>query len=166
MQRVADIISSHSANMYVFAARSSFNQLIENVYDVQAAIDWIETKERLEAYGRKSIENFMHRSPSDISACLTAAGMEPLDLDPSTHLTPNHYHGARKSKDREHWENAMEEEITNCNKMETWEYIPQALLPPNADLVDSRWATASLHSNHYLSLQPSNSSSHCISAQI
>ena len=139
VQRVADIISSHSVNLCVFAARSSFNQLIENIYDVQSAIDWIETKERLEAFGRKSIENFMHRSPSDINACLTAAGMEPLDLDPSTHITPTHYHGARKSKDREHWENAMREEISNCNKMETWEYVPQALLPPNAELVDSRW---------------------------
>ena len=139
VQRVADIISSHSANMYVFAARSSFNQLIENIYEVQEAIDWIETKERLEAYGRKAIENFMHRSPSDINACLTAAGMEPLDLDPSTHITPTQYHGARKSKDKEHWENAMEEEISNCHKMETWEYVPQALLPPNADLVDCKW---------------------------
>ena len=33
----------------------------------------------------------------------------------------------------------MAEELSNCKKMQTWEMIPQALLPPNADLVDCRW---------------------------
>ena len=139
VQRIADISSSYNTNLLVFAARSSFNQLIEDIYDTQDAVDWIETKERLEAYGRKSMENFMHRSPSDIVACLNAQGLEPINLDPSTHITPTHYKGVQKSKDREHWENAMQEEIDNCTKMETWEYVPQAMLPPNADLVDCKW---------------------------
>ena len=93
----------------------------------------------MEQYGRKAMEAFMLRSRTDLTVQLTTAGLEPNDLDPSTHITPNHYGGAKRSKDREHWEEAMAEELSNCKKMQTWEMIPQALLPPNADLVDCRW---------------------------
>ena len=139
VERVADLISQNQTNYYANSATQSFNHLMTDIYQVQEAVKWIETKERVEQYGRKAMEAFMLRSRTDLTVQLTEAGLEPNSLDPSTHITPNHYGGVKRSKDREHWEEAMAEELSNCEKMQTWEMIPQALLPPNADLVDCRW---------------------------
>ena len=139
VERVADLISQNQTNYYANIATQSFNQLVSEIYQVQDAIEWIETKERLDQYGRRALEAFLTRAPADLSAHLTTEGLEPNNLDPSTHLTPNHYGGAKKSKDREHWEEAMDEELTNCRNMGTWDLVPQSALPPNSELVDCRW---------------------------
>ena len=117
----------------------SFNEMLEELYVVQDAMHWIHSKERLEAIGRQSWQALSTRAQVDLSANPTEGGYEPLNLDVSTHLTPKHYEGVRKSKDREHWETAMEEELANCRKMGTWEFVPQHMLPPGANLVDCKW---------------------------
>ena len=91
--------------------------MLEELYVVQDAMHWIHSKERLEAIGRQSWQALSTRAQVDLSANLTEGGYEPSNLDVSTHLTPKHYEGVRKSKDREHWETAMEEELANCRKM-------------------------------------------------
>ena len=139
VERVADTISQNQSNYYANIATNSFNQLMMDIYHVQEAVDWIETKEKSAIFGRKAMEAFITRAPSDLSTVLTDQNLEPDGLDPKTHITPNHYGGAKKSKDHEQWEKAMEEELTNCAKMGTWDLIPMSVLPPNADLVDCRW---------------------------
>lgn len=139
VERVADLISKNQTNYYVNIATQSFNDFVSTLYHTEKAIDWIETKERAEAYGRQALEAFLTRAPCDLSAHLTKDGFEPNGLNAATHLTPSHYHHVRKSKDREHWETAMQEELDNCERMGTWDLIPQSALPPNADLVDCRW---------------------------
>ena len=139
VERVADVISQNQANYYANIATNSFNQLMMDIYHVQEAVYWIETKEKAAIFGRKAMEAFITRAPSDLSAVLTDQNLEPDGLNPKTHITPNHYGGAKKSKDKEQWEKAMDEELTNCAKMGTWDLIPMSVLPPNADLVDCRW---------------------------
>ena len=116
----------------------TFNHLLINTY-VDTALNWIETTNHLESVAREKYEAFVARAPNDMLVSLGPDGAEPANLDPKTHITPNHYKNAIKSKDREHWEEAMEEELRNCNQMNTWELIPQELLPPHAELIDCRW---------------------------
>ena len=136
--RVADTISKNQTNYYANIADMSFNQLVAELYHAQDAVDWIETKERMAVFGRKSMDAFITRSLPDLTANLVN-NLEPQGMSTETHITPNHYGGAKKSKDREQWEKAMDEELTNCREMGTWDLVPQSVLPPNADLVDCRW---------------------------
>ena len=59
------------------------------------------------------MDAFMTRTLPNLTAKLVN-NLEPQGIDPKTHITPNHYGGAKKSKDREQWEKAMDEELTNC----------------------------------------------------
>ena len=137
--RVAELISSMQVNHIANSATLSFHQILDTIAGVEEAIDWIETKERMQRFGMESFEVFQSRAAVDLSANLDSRGMEPPYLDASTHITPTNYRGVTRSKDREQWERAMQEEIDNLTKMGTWEHIPVGMLPPGADLVDCKF---------------------------
>ena len=119
--------------------KASFHDLVQHLAPIQRQIQWLESPEHSRAFGTLAFKRFMSRSTVDLGGSLAPTSFTATDPSMSDPIEPNQYRDVCKSKDKHHWEKAMQEELNTLNKMGTYEMIPRELLPPDANIVDCRY---------------------------